>query len=66
MEANREYLRSGHRATQARQLVAIAITSVHAPHLTNAMCAAEPFGGGTQLQRFSTVQKIRLQSEKER
>lgn len=45
MEANREYLRSGHRATQARQLVAIAITSVHAPHLTNAMCAAEPFGG---------------------
>lgn len=37
MEANSEYLRSRHRATQAQQLVAVAITSEHAPHLTKCL-----------------------------
>lgn len=66
MEANREYLRSRHRATQARQLVAIAITSEYVPHLTKCHVCRRTVWGGTQLQRFSTVQNSRLQSDKER
>ncbi|HHO8152576.1 hypothetical protein NLY39_07685 [Pseudomonas sp. KHPS1] len=65
MEANREYLRSRHRATQAQQLVAVAITSDTPLTSLNAMCAAEPFGG-MQQQRFSIVQNSRFQSDKER
>lgn len=47
MEANSEYLRSRHRATQAWQLLAIAITSVHAPHLTKCHVCRQIVWGGT-------------------
>jgi hypothetical protein len=66
MEANREYLRSGHRATQAQQLVAVAITSEHAPHLTKCYVCRRTVWGRMQLHRFSTVQNSRFLSDKER
>jgi len=66
MEANREYLHSRHRGTQTRQRLAIAITSVHAPLLTKYHVCRRTVWGGTQVQRFSTVQNSRLQSDKER